>query len=123
MQRSCAFNHSDLKFYKKIIIRVVKSFFDDDSFKKRAVTLKIISSKKFSDEKKYESIIDENLKLFLRKLKLNFVKMNYVKNDNKLDYAIEYVKVTMTHYLQQTKKIIEKRDCRVLGTRAMFERM
>jgi len=91
----------------------MKSSFNDDSFKKRAVILKIIFSEKFSDEKKYEFIIDENLKLFFQKLKLNFVKMNYVKNNNKLDYTTEYVKVMITHYLQQMKKTIEKKDCRI----------
>jgi hypothetical protein len=110
---SCAFNCFDLKFCKKIIIRIMKSSFNDDSFKKRAVILKIIFSEKFSDEKKYEFIIDENLKLFFQKLKLNFVKMNYVKNNNKLDYTTEYVKVMITHYLQQMKKTIEKKDCRI----------
>ncbi len=112
-QRNHAFNHFDLKFCKKIIIKVVKNFFDDDSFKKKTVILKIIFLEKFSNEKKYEFIINENLKLFLQKLKLNFIKMNYVKSDNKLDYIIEYVKVMMIHYLQQTKKIIKKKDCRI----------
>jgi len=91
----------------------VKNFFDDDSFKKKTVILKIIFLEKFSNEKKYEFIINENLKLFLQKLKLNFIKMNYVKSDNKLDYVIEYVKVMMIHYLQQTKKIIKKKDYRI----------
>jgi hypothetical protein len=91
----------------------MKNSFDDDSFKKRAVTLKITLSEKFSDKNKYEFTVDENLKLFLQKLKLNFIKMNYVKNDDKLDYATEYVKVMMTHYLQQTKKTIKKRDCKI----------
>jgi len=39
--------------------------------------------------------------------------MNYVKNDDKLDYATEYVKVTMIHYLQQMKEMIEKKDHRI----------
>ncbi len=85
----------------------------NNSLKKKAVIFKITLSEKFLNEKKHEFIIDENLKLFLWKLKLNFVKMNYVKNDDKLDYATEYVKVTMTHYLQQAKETIKKRDCRI----------
>jgi hypothetical protein len=43
----------------------MKNSFNDDFFKKKAVTLKITLLEKFSDEKKYEFIVDENLKLFL----------------------------------------------------------
>jgi len=68
---------------------------------------------KFSKEKKFKFMIDENLKLFFRKLKLNFIKMNYIKNNDKLDYITKYVKITMTHYLQQIEKTVEKKDCRI----------
>jgi len=67
----------------------------------------------FSKEKKFEFIINENLKLFLRKLKLNFIKMNYIKNDDKLDYITKYVKIMMMHCLQQIEKIVEKRDHKI----------
>ncbi len=74
---------------------------------------KIISSNKFSKEKKFKFIINENLKLFLRKLKLNFIKMNYIKDDDKLDYVTKYVKIMMMHYLQQIKKTVKKKDCKI----------
>lgn len=114
---SHVFNCSDLKFCKRIIIKVVKSSFNENFFKKRAVIFKITFSKKFSNKKKYEFIINKNLKLFLQKLKLNFVKMNYVKNDDKFNYAIEYVKVMMIYYFQQTKKTIKKKDHRITWTK------
>jgi len=91
----------------------MKSSFDDDFLKKKVIIFKIIFLKKFLSEKKYKFIVDENLKLFFQKLKLNFIKMNYVKNDDKLDYVIEYVKIIMIHYFQQTKKMIKKKDCKV----------
>jgi len=68
---------------------------------------------KFLKEKKFEFIINENLKLFLRKLKLNFIKMNYIKDNNKLDYITKYVKIMMMHYLQQIEKTIKKKDHRI----------
>jgi len=74
---------------------------------------KIISLNKFSKEKKFEFIINKNLKLFLRKLKLNFIKMNYIKDDDKLDYVTKYVKIMMMHYLQQIEKTVEKRDHKI----------
>ena len=63
------------------------------------ITFKIIFSNKFLKKKKFKFIIDENLKLFLRKLKLNFIKMNYMKDDDKLDYIMKYVKIITMHYL------------------------
>ena len=39
--------------------------------------------------------------------------MNYIKDDDKLDYIMKYVKIMMTHYLQQIEKTVEKRDCRI----------
>ncbi len=77
------------------------------------IIFKIIFLNKFLKEKKFKFIIDENLKLFLRKLKLNFIKMNYIKDNNKLDYITKYVKITATHYLQQIKKIVEKKDHKI----------
>jgi len=89
-----------LKFRKRVIAKVIKnSFVDDDSFKKKAITFKIILLNKFLKEKKFKFIVDENLKLFLRKLKLDFIKMNYIKDDDKLDYVTKYVKITAMHYL------------------------
>jgi len=103
-----------LKFHKRIIAKVIESsFVDNNSFKKRAITFKIISSNKFSKEKKFKFIINKNLKLFLRKLKLNFIKMNYIKDDDKLDYVTKYVKITAMHYLQQIEKTVKKKDCRI----------
>jgi len=77
------------------------------------IIFKIILLNKFSEEKKFKFIINENLKLFLRKLKLNFIKMNYIKDDDKLDYIMKYVKITVMHYLQQIEKIVKKKDCRI----------
>jgi len=112
--RSRASDHFELKFCKRIIAKVIKnSFVNDDFFKKRAITFKIIFLNKFLKEKKFKFIINENLKLFLRKLKLNFIKMNYIKNDDKLNYVTKYVKITTMHYLQQIKKTVEKRNCRI----------
>ncbi len=113
-QRSRAFDHLESKFCKRIIARVIEnSFIDDDFSKKRTITFKITFLNKFSKEKKFEFIINENLKLFLRKLKLNFIKMNYIKNDDKLDYITKYVKIMMMHCLQQIEKIVEKRDHKI----------
>ncbi len=112
--RSRASDHHESKFRKKVIARVIKSsFVDDDFFKKRVITSKIILSNKFSKEKKFKFIINKNLKLFLRKLKLNFIKMNYIKDDDKLDYVTKYVKIMMMHCLQQIKKTAEKRDHKI----------
>ncbi len=112
--QSCAFNHFELKFRKRVVAKIIKnSFIDDDSFKKRTIIFKIILLNKFSKEKKFKFIIYKNLKLFLRKLKLNFIKMNYIKDNNKLDYITKYVKIMMMHYLQQIKKTVEKRDHRI----------
>ncbi len=112
--RSRASDHFESKFRKRIIARVIKnSFVDDDSSKKRMIIFKITLSNKFSKEKKFKFIINENLKLFLRKLKLNFIKMNYIKDDDKLDYVTKYVKITAMHYLQQIEKTVEKKDCRI----------
>ncbi len=98
--RSRASDHLESKFCKRIITKVIKnSFVDDNSFKKRTITFKIIFSNKFLKKKKFKFIIDENLKLFLRKLKLNFIKMNYIKDDDKLNYVMKYVKIMMMHYL------------------------
>ncbi len=111
---SCASDHLESKFRKRIIVRVIEnSFINDDFSKKRMIIFKIILSNKFSKEKKFEFIIDKNLKLFLRKLKLNFIKMNCIKDDDKLDYVMKYVKITMMHYLQQIEKTVEKKDCRI----------
>jgi len=111
---SHAFDHLELKFRKKVIAKVIKSsFIDDDFFEKRAIISKIIFSNKFSKEKKFEFIVDENLKLFLRKLKLNFIKMNYIKDDDKLNYIMKYVKIMMMHYLQQIEKTVKKKDCKI----------
>ncbi len=102
------------KFRKRIIAKVIKnSFINDNFFKKRTIIFKIILLNKFLKEKKFKFIINENLKLFLRKLKLNFIKMNYIKDDDKLDYVTKYVKITAMHYLQQIKKTVKKRDCRI----------
>jgi len=68
---------------------------------------------KFLKKKKFKFIIDENLKLFLRKLKLNFIKMNYIKDDDKLDYIMKYVKITAMHYLQQIEKTVKKKDNKI----------
>ncbi len=96
--QSCAFNHFELKFRKRVVAKIIKnSFIDDDSFKKRTIIFKIILLNKFSKEKKFKFIIYKNLKLFLRKLKLNFIKMNYIKDNNKLDYITKYVKIMMNH--------------------------
>ncbi len=112
--RSRASDCFESKFCKKVVAKVIKSsFIDNDSFKKKTIIFKIISSNKFLKEKKFEFIVDENLKLFLRKLKLNFIKMNYIKDDDKLDYVTKYVKITATHYLQQIEKTVEKKDCRI----------
>ncbi len=112
--QSYASNHFESKFRKKVVAKVIKSsFINDDSFKKRAIIFKIILLNKFSKKKKFKFIIDENLKLFLRKLKLNFITINYIKDNNKLDYITKYVKITMMHYLQQIKKTVEKRDHRI----------
>jgi len=67
-RRSRASNRPDPEFRKRAVVRVVKSSSDDDPPKKRAAILKITPPEKFSDEEKYESIVDEDLKLFLRKL-------------------------------------------------------
>ncbi len=113
-QRSHASDHFESKFRKTIIAKVIENFFvDDSSSKKKAITSKIISLNKFSKEKKFEFIIDKNLKLFLRKLKLNFIKMNYIKDDDKLDYIMKYVKITMMHYFQQIEKTVEKKDHKI----------
>ncbi len=77
------------------------------------IIFKIISLNKFLKEKKFEFIVNKNLKLFLRKLKLNFIKMNYIKDDDKLDYIMKYVKITTMHYLQQIKKTVKKKDCKI----------
>ncbi len=39
--------------------------------------------------------------------------MNYIKDDDKLDYVTKCVKITAMHYLQQIEKTVEKRDCRI----------
>ncbi len=39
--------------------------------------------------------------------------MNYIKDNDKLDYIMKYIKITATHYLQQTEKTVEKKDCRI----------
>ena len=79
--RSHASDCFELKFRKRIIARIIKSsFVDDDLSKNKTITFKITSLNKFSKEKKFKFIIDENLKLFLKKLKLN-----YIKDDDKLD--------------------------------------
>ncbi len=112
--RSRAFNHFELKFRKRIIIKVIESsFVDDDSSKKKVIISKIIFLNKFSKEKKFKFIVNKNLKLFLRKLKLNFIKMNYIKDNDKLDYITKYVKITAMHYLQQIEKTVEKKNCRI----------
>ena len=117
-QRSRASDHLESKFRKKVIARVIKSsFVDDDFFKKRVITSKIILLNKFSKEKKFKFIINKNLKLFLRKLKLNFIKMNYIKDDDKLDYVTKYVKITTMHYLQQIKKTVEKKNHKITWTK------
>ena len=115
LTRQCrASDRFESKFHKRVIVRVIEnSFVDDDFFKKRMIISKIISLNKFSKEKKFEFIINKNLKLFLEKLKLNFIKMNYIKDDDKLDYVTKYVKITTMHYLQQIEKIVEKRDRRI----------
>ncbi len=102
------------KFCKRVIAKVIKSSFINDNFsKKRTIIFKIISLNKFLKEKKFKFIINKNLKLFLRKLKLNFIKMNYIKDNDKLDYIMKYIKITAMHYLQQIKKTVEKKDCRI----------
>ncbi len=112
--RSRASNYFELKFRKRIIIKVIESsFVNDDSSKKKVIISKIIFLNKFSKEKKFKFIINKNLKLFLRKLKLNFIKMNYIKDNDKLDYIMKYVKITAMHYLQQIKKTVEKKNCRI----------
>ena len=112
--RSRASDCFESKFRKRVIARVIKSSFVDDDFsKKRVIIFKIIFLNKFLKEKKFEFIINENLKLFLRKLKLNFIKMNYIKDNNKLDYITKYVKIMMMHYLQQIEKTIKKKDHRI----------
>ncbi len=112
--QSHASDHFESKFCKRIIIKVIKnSFIDNDFFKKKAIIFKIILSNKFLKEKKFKFIVNENLKLFLRKLKLNFIKMNYIKDDDKLDYVTKYVKITMMHYLQQIEKTVEKKDHKI----------
>ncbi len=112
--RSRASDCLESKFRKRIIAKVIKSSFtDDDLFKKRMIISKIILLNKFSKEKKFKFIVDKNLKLFLRKLKLNFIKMNYIKDDDKLDYVTKYVKTMTIHYLQQIKKIAEKRNHKI----------
>jgi len=68
---------------------------------------------KFLKEKKFKFIINENLKLFLRKLKLNFTKINYIKDDDKLDYITKYVKITAMYYLQQIKKTVKKKNYKI----------
>jgi len=113
-RQSRASDRFESKFHKRVIVKVIEnSFVDDDFFKKRMIISKIISLNKFSKEKKFEFIINKNLKLFLEKLKLNFIKMNYIKDDDKLDYVTKYVKITTMHYLQQIEKIVEKRDRRI----------
>ncbi len=113
-QRSRASDHLESKFCKRVIVKVIEnSFVDDNFFKKRIIISKIIFLNKFSKEKKFKFIINKNLKLFLRKLKLNFIKMNYIKDDDKLDYITKYVKIMMMHYLQQIKKTVEKKDHRI----------
>ncbi len=98
--RSRASDHLELKFRKRVIAKIIKnSFVDDDFFKKKMIIFKIIFLNKFLKEKKFKFIVDENLKLFLRKLKLNFIKMNYIKDNDKLDYVTKYVKITTMHYL------------------------
>ena len=112
--RSHASDCLESKFCKRIITKVIKnSFIDDNFFKKKTITFKIIFLNKFSKEKKFKFIINKNLKLFLRKLKLNFIKMNYIKDDDKLDYVTKYVKITAMHYLQQIEKTVEKKDHRI----------
>ncbi len=75
-QWSHAFDHLKSKFCKRIIIKVIKnSFINDDFSKKKAIISKIILLNKFLKEKKFKFIINKNLKLFFRKLKLNFIKM------------------------------------------------
>ncbi len=97
--QSCASDHLKSKFCKKVIAKVIKnSFINDDFSKKRTIIFKIIFLNKFLKEEKFKFIINENLKLFLRKLKLNFIKMNYIKDDDKLDYIMKYVKITTMHY-------------------------
>ncbi len=113
-RQSRASDHFELKFRKRVIVRVIENSFINDNFsKKKAIIFKITLLNKFLKEKKFKFIINENLKLFLRKLKLNFIKMNYIKDDDKLDYIMKYVKITAMHYLQQIKKTVEKRDCRI----------
>ncbi len=88
------------KFRKRIIVKIIESsFINDDLFKKRMIIFKITLLNKFLKEKKFKFIINKNLKLFLRKLKLNFIKMNYIKDDDKLDYITKYVKIIAMHYL------------------------
>ena len=77
------------------------------------IIFKIIFLNKFSKEKKFKFIVNKNLKLFLRKLKLNFIKINYIKDDDKLDYIMKYVKIMTMHYLQQTEKTVKKRNHRI----------
>jgi len=102
------------KFRKRIIAKIIEnSFIDNNLFKKRAIIFKIIFSNKFLKKKKFKFIINKNLKLFLRKLKLNFIKMNYIKDNDKLDYIIKYVKIIATHYLQQIEKTVKKKDCKI----------
>ncbi len=111
---SHAFDHFKSKFCKRIIIKVIKSFFINDDFsKKRMIIFKIILLNKFSKEKKFKFIINENLKLFFRKLKLNFIKMNYIKDNDKLDYIIKYIKITAMHYFQQIEKTVKKKDYKI----------
>ncbi len=112
--RSRASDCFESKFRKRIIARIIESsFINDNVSKKRAIISKIISLNKFSEKKKFKFIINENLKLFLRKLKLNFIKMNYIKDNNKLNYVMKYVKITAMHYLQQIEKTVEKRDRKI----------
>ena len=112
--RSRASDCLESKFRKRVIAKVIKnSFVDDDFSKKRVIIFKIISLNKFSEEKKFKFIVNKNLKLFFRKLKLNFIKMNYIKDDDKLDYIMKYVKITTMHYLQQIEKTVEKKDYRI----------
>ncbi len=40
--------------------------------------------------------------------------MNYIKDDDKLDYVTKYVKITTMHYLQQIEKTVKKKDCRII---------
>ncbi len=77
------------------------------------IIFKIILLNKFSKEKKFKFIINENLKLFFRKLKLNFIKMNYIKDNDKLDYIIKYIKITAMHYFQQIEKTVKKKDYKI----------